>query len=617
MPAPKPKLREFNFTQALIASYRLLSPIERRRAVIVIAFSFFGGATDIFSLMAVYPLISILIQPDLLHSNVLFQQLWLVSGSQTVSDFTIMLTVVVGLIVLGGSGLNMMAQVQANRFAASCQERLGRELMKSLLHAPYPWHLERSPLVLGSLFQNHVVLWSRDVLRRIATMAGQLASILLPAITLIAWSPLLGVLTIFLAIVLLTFLLGFVRKRTRTLMREKREKEERLHVFLTEVFQGIKDIKLSLREKELINTFAQTYHITSMNSAAANNWSLFPTQLVLIAGQLGILGIGIGLFLYGMSGGALASTMAIVVMFASRVFPAMNRMGTAVNGLVNVGSWVEVLDEVSRSLECHSHPVVEQNLPIQRLSWQTIELRGVGFIYPGAADSALQQTSLRLSRGGSYAFAGTSGAGKSTLVDLILGLLQPTSGSIEVDRRVLNFAELRQWQAGIGYVPQMPMIIDATLRENVAFGLPLHLIDNKKVMRSLSLAHFTDVLDNLPEGLDTQLGDRGVRLSGGQRQRVAIARALYNDPDILVLDEATSALDTLSERAIRAALLDLHGKVTIVSIAHRFSTIISCDCIFAMAHGQVVAYGTFDELMQKSEMFRDLATESDSHAHTL
>lgn len=601
---------DFTFKQALAASYRLLSPTERRKAAIVVAFSFIGGATDIVSLMAVYPLISILVQPDLLQTNAHIRQLWEIARSPSVNDFAIMLAVVASSIVVVGSAINILAQVQSNRFAASCQERLGRDLMKSLLQAPYPWHLGRNPLVLGSLFQNHVVTWSRDVVRRIATMAGQLAAVSLPAVTLIAWSPLLGAVTMVAAIALLSFMLGFVRNKTRMLMKAKRKEEERLHVFLTEALQGIKDIKLSSREDDLLKAFARSYHVTSMNFAAANNWNLLPTQLVLIVGQLGMLGVGIGLFLYGVNGGALASTMAIVVLVASRVFPAMNRMGTAVNGLINVSTWIEALDEVSRSLAGSAPSIGSPNAPTQRLQWQEMKLRDVGFIYPGAAEPALQHTSLRISRGGAYAFAGTSGAGKSTLVDLVLGLLKATTGVVEVDGRSLDDAEWRRWQSGIGYVPQMPLISDATLRENVAFGLPEHRIDNEKVLRCLSLAHFTDVLVNLPEGLDTPLGDRGVRLSGGQRQRVAIARALYNDPDILVLDEATSALDTISECAIRDALVNLHGKITIISIAHRFSTIRSSDCIFLMERGSLVAKGTYESLLLESELFQRLAAGS-------
>lgn len=581
----------------------------------VVASSFFGGAIDIVSLMAVYPLISILVQPELVQTNVYIRSLWTMVGEPSINEFALVLATATSVIVVVGSGLNLMAQVQANRFAASCQERLGRDLMTALIQAPYLWHLQRNPLVLGSLFQSHIVLWSRDMVRRIATMAGQLAAIVLPAAALIGWSPLYGALLMLVVTVALIILLGFVRRRTTSLLRRKKQAEQQLHIFLAEALQGIKDLKLSSRESDFLRTFIRYYHITSRNFSAANNWALLPTQFVLIAGQLGILGVGIGLFLYGLEGGALASTMAIVVLVASRVFPAMNRMGTAINGLSSVISWIETLDETLASLRLASpRATISKGTP-KRLQWHEIAIREASFTYPKSEKPALQATSVRLCKGGAYAFAGASGAGKSTLVDLILGLLEPSTGSVEVDGKMIDEVTRGPWQAGIGYVPQLPMINDASLRENIAFGIPREKIDDTKVHQCISLAHLADLLAELPDDLDTLLGDRGARLSGGQRQRVAIARALYSDPDILVLDEATSSLDTLSEHAIRDALLGLHGKITIISIAHRFSTIRSCDCIFLMEKGRVVAQGSFDALLSQSDLFRRLAGSSEPSAH--
>lgn len=598
--------KNMNFRQAMVASYYLLSPNERRRGLAVALLSFFGGAADVIAVLAVYPLISVLVQPDLVQTNTDIRQIWDFLGGESIKNFVLTLAVAASGVVIFGSGLNFFAQLQANRFAASCQERLGRDLMKALLQAPYIWHLERSPLVLGSFFQNHIVLWSRDVVRRIATMVGQLAMIVLPAATLIGWSPINGILIMITAVLSLTFLLGFVRRHTTSLLRQKKQAEQQLYVFLTEALQGIKDLKLSSRENDFLNTFMRSYHIYSQNFSAANNWTLLPTQLVLIIGQLGILGVGVVMFLNGIDGGSLASTMAIVVLVASRVFPAMNRMGTAINGLNNVIGWIETLDETLVSLPpMQERSTISKETP-RRLQWHEIVIQEASFTYPNAGAPALYSSSLSLCRGGSYAFAGSSGAGKSTLVDLILGLLEPTTGSVKVDGKKIDGIIKTAWQAGIGYVPQLPMISSATLRENIAFGIPREKIDDERVGQCLALAHLMDVLGELPGGLDTYLGDRGVRLSGGQRQRVAIARALYNDPEVLVLDEATSALDTLSEHAIRDALMDLHGKITIISVAHRFSTIRSCDSIFLMEKGRVVAEGTFDMLLQNSDLFRQL-----------
>ena len=598
-----------SFVQALLSAYRLLSPRERYAFIGIVLFSFFGGCADVAALMAVYPLVSILVQPDFLQSQPLVNWLWLAFGAPTEAKFIVMLTLGSAAVVTLGSSMNTYAQISANRFAADCQEQFGRRLMTMMLHAPYSWHIVRSPLLLSSVFQNHVVLWSRDVIRRIPTMASQLATVLLPAIGLIAWSPLGGTLVIVFSVTCLASGLAFLRRRTSRLMQEKRREEERLHVFLSETLQGIKDVKLSSREDNFISAFTRSFHVTTKNFSATGNWNLLPTQFVLIAGQSAIMFGALGLYLYGIKGGELASAMAIVILIVSRVLPAMNRLGTAVGSLANVQTWVDTLCEITSSLRVAVIPT--PNPPAASLQWRTLSLIDVAYTYPNESEPALYGANLEITFGHSYAFTGTSGAGKSTLVDIVLGLLQPSKGRVELDGQVMDENRIRSWQSMIGYVPQMPLISDASLRENIAFGIPAHLIEDEKVLRCLSLAHLTDILEDLPFGLNTPLGDRGLRLSGGQRQRVAIARALYNDPEVLVLDEATSALDTLSEFAIQQALLSLRGKITIISIAHRFSTIRSCDCIFLIDDGRLVAQGKFDSLLRENDLFRRLASDSE------
>jgi ABC-type multidrug transport system fused ATPase/permease subunit len=598
-----------NLHQTVLTAYRQLSLVERQKLMVITAFSFIGGVADIVSLMAIYPLISVLVQPDLIQNNIYIRQIWVFTGFTSAEYFIVMLACAVAIIVVTGSLVNIVAQIQANRFTASCQERLGRDLMDRLLHVPYSWYIGRNPLVLGSLFQQHIMVWSRDVIRRIPTIAGRLASVLLPMATLIVWSPFGGLFTIFAAFVLLSIFLNFVKRRTKLLSDQKKKAEQFLHVFLSETLQGIRDIKLSSKEDNFLKVFTRNYHITCRNFYAVTNLSLLPNQAVLLVGQLGMLCIGVGLFLFDMEGGAIASLMAIVVLVASRVFPAMNYLGTAINSLQNASSWIATLNEVTSSLKVALPVPVGRNPKesVDRWLWNEIVFQDVSFSYPNFPEPVLQGISLRLTRGGSYAFTGKSGSGKSTLVDLILGLIQPRVGFLEIDGRQLKGEDLRRWQANIGYVPQLPLISDATLRENVAFGTPVSMINDHKVLQCLALAHLSDMLEELDEGLYTRLGDRGARLSGGQRQRVAIARALYNDPDILVLDEASSALDAISEDSIRNALIAMHGNITIILIAHRFSTIRMCDSIFLLERGKVVAQGSYPVLLRENALFRQLA----------
>lgn len=606
------KMNWFNFNghkfyAGIKDSYQILTPQERKKYIFILGFSFFGGAADILSIIGVYPLIGVLVQPDIINKNHFINQIWVSVGSPTTINFIIFLSASSGMMILIGGAISLMSQIAANKFAASCQERLGYELMNAMLRSPYSWHLNANPLFLGSLFQNHIVIWSRDFLRRLAVVSGQLASVIIPSVLLVIWSPLRGMLILVIGIIFITYLFGFTKIKTMQLMQAKKRAEADLHIFLVEVLQGIKDIKLSSAESDVLKNFRRSYHISSMNHSSANSLNLLPSQFIIIVGQISILGIGTGLFLWGVDGGLLASTMAIVVLVASRVLPAMNRVGSAISGLISIESWIEPLSKVLNSLESSAFSN-KINHCYSRLKWRELTLSEVVYKYPTTEEYSINDVSLSLKNGGSYAFVGASGAGKSTLVDLILGLLHPSSGTINLDGKCLSEDDWRGWQQSIGFVPQMPVITDATLRENIAFGVEPSKINNERVVECLAMANFLEVLDRLPDGLYSTLGDRGVRLSGGQRQRVAIARALYKNPDIIVLDEATSALDNVSENAIKEAFSHMKGKVTLIAIAHRLSTVESCDCIFLMELGHLVAKGSYDELLSDSELFRSLSS---------
>jgi ABC-type multidrug transport system fused ATPase/permease subunit len=228
---------------------------------------------------------------------------------------------------------------------------------------------------------------------------------------------------------------------------------------------------------------------------------------------------------------------------------------------------------------------------------KAIVLEGVSYRYPSTVAAALSDITLKIPRGASIGFVGGSGAGKSTLVDLILGLLTPTTGQVRVDEVDIQ-TNLRGWQDQIGYVPQTVFLTDDSLRRNVAFGLSEDQIDDSAVQRALRAAQLEEFVNSLPEGVQTHVGERGVRLSGGQRQRIGIARALYHDPQVLVLDEATSALDTATEEGVMAAVNRLIGEKTLIIVAHRLSTVARCDRLFRLEKGRIVDEGSFQSISQ-------------------
>jgi ABC-type multidrug transport system fused ATPase/permease subunit len=269
-----------------------------------------------------------------------------------------------------------------------------------------------------------------------------------------------------------------------------------------------------------------------------------------------------------------------------RLLPSVNRiLGSAQSlryGLPVIGSLYAELGVLASA----QAPSDRNRMPFR----ESLELHQVTYVYPGKVDPALREISLRIRKGESVGFIGASGAGKSTLVDILLGLLSPNAGQVRVDSQDIK-DHLRNWQDQIGYVAQSIFLTDDTLRRNIALGLPDKQIDEEALWRAVCAAQLAEFVNSLPEGLDTVVGERGVRLSGGQRQRIGIARALLHDPALLVLDEATSSLDTATEGEVMEAVRALHGTKTIIIVAHRLSTVQQCDRLYRLDQGRIVQEG--------------------------
>jgi len=238
---------------------------------------------------------------------------------------------------------------------------------------------------------------------------------------------------------------------------------------------------------------------------------------------------------------------------------------------------------------------------------KNIVLEDVTFTYPNKEKPVLCNLSLTIKTNSIVGIVGLSGSGKSTLIDIVLGLISPQSGRLKVDDIKVSKENLRAWQNSIGFVPQSIFLSEGTIAENVAFGISKSNIDTMIVKQALKLAHLEELVSNMPKGIDTKVGERGVQLSGGQRQRIGIARALYNDPSLLVFDEATSALDGTTEKMIMDAIHDFSGMKTIIMIAHRLKTVQKCDVIYFINHGKIIDSGTYSELLEKNEQFREMA----------
>ncbi len=301
------------------------------------------------------------------------------------------------------------------------------------------------------------------------------------------------------------------------------------------------------------------------------------------------------------------STLPLLGMFAFAAFRLLPSMNKLVNSMVNLRSTMAPMNHLYAEMReiGVTFSGGEFDYSEERVEFKNkIELKGIGYKYENLSVEALKDITLDISFGESIGIAGASGAGKSTLVDILLGLLSPSEGRIILDGKETNLKP-GSWMGQVGFIPQSTFLIDDSIRRNIAFGMPDTDIKDDKVNAAMEKAGLGPLISELPDGLDTVVGDRGIRLSGGQRQRIAIARALYLEPSLLLLDEATSALDNQAESGITTILDELGQQLTIIIIAHRLSTIHHCDKIVFMANGRIVDVGTFDELYERCDGFRE------------
>jgi ATP-binding cassette subfamily C protein len=298
--------------------------------------------------------------------------------------------------------------------------------------------------------------------------------------------------------------------------------------------------------------------------------------------------------------------LGLFAIAAMRLMPSLSKLFSALTSLRdNVAAVDTLYADLKDGIALRQHPS-EDKKPRTAFSYtRNIRLEKLSYSYPQTNQNVIDGVDLVIERGQSVAFVGASGAGKTTLVDLVLGLLEPTSGDIRVDGREIH-DDLYGWQSLIGYIPQDTYVTDDTLRRNIALGRTDAEIDHVQIERVLRLAQLSAFVEDLPQGLETDVGERGARLSGGQRQRIGIARALYHDPDVLVMDEATSALDGETEKEITTAINQLSGKQTLIIIAHRLSTVRHCDVIVLLEAGRIVDQGSFASLVERNAEFHHL-----------
>jgi ABC-type multidrug transport system fused ATPase/permease subunit len=372
---------------------------------------------------------------------------------------------------------------------------------------------------------------------------------------------------------------------------------------VNEAFGATKEIKVGGLEQIYIKLFSNSAKVFSRNQSSSQVIAQLPRFILEALVFAGILLIVVYLMSQTGSFNSAIPTVSLYVFAGYRLMPALQQMYASLTSLSFVGPSVDKLTEDLKNLKPFNS---NQDQSILSLNKKII-LKNIYYNYPNASRTTLKDINLSIPANSIVGFVGPTGSGKTTVVDIILGLLEPQRGTLEVDGKIITQQNSRSWQRSIGYVPQQIFLSDDTIAANIAFGLELKDFNQKAVEDAAKVANIHNfVLEELPKQYQTKIGERGVRLSGGQRQRIGIARALYHNPKVLVLDEATSALDNQTEKVIMDAINNLTKHVTIILIAHRLSTIKKCDQIFLLENGEIKNQGTYEELIIINKNFKKL-----------
>ena len=489
-------------------------------------------------------------------------------------------------------------------WAAHARATLARRVFEAYLGAPWAFRLRRNSADLIRNVTTAVDATFRHVLGPAVVLATE--SLVVLAITAVLFATAPG-LTLAVAVGIGGtggMLLGFTRARS---MRWGAQ----IHRLERDVLQGVqqtlgaaKEIRMLGREGFFLAEFVQRQNALVGVRRRGDLVGALPRLLVETVFVLSALGLVLLATLLGHTGHELVPLLGLYAYAGFRLVPSANRWMMSVNEVRLGGASVNALAADLERLAAIELPLESAVAPLP--FEHSLELDHVEFTYEGADRAALRDVCLAIRRGESIGVVGPTGSGKTTLVDVLTGLLAPTSGRLLVDGRPLPAAP-RAWQRAIGYVPQSVVLVDDSLRRNVALGVPEREIDEARLAAAIERAQLGEFVSGLPDGLETTVGENGVRLSGGQRQRVGIARALYHSPSLLVFDEATSALDNHTEAALLGAIEGLRGTRTLILVAHRLSSVRPCDRLVLLDDGRVVAVGRYDDLLRDSPDFRRLA----------
>ncbi len=570
----------------------LLDKKQKKKMILLVFLMLIGAVLETLGVSMIYPVVKVVMTPDAVEDSWYLQiicDIFRIDYGDTRSLMVVVMTGLVVIFALKNIFLFFQQKVQL-KFVYTNQFATSRRMMINFMLRPYEYYLNADTSVIQRSITSDVNNMYGLILSLLQLVSEGIVFVCLVVVSLVTdvW------MSITVAVLLVTALL-IIKCVLKPIMRRAGEENQDyysgLYKWIDQSVMGIKEIKIANRESYFINEYAKC---GAGYVGAVQRYNLYNATPRLLIETVAIAGMILYVMISMLRGGNIENIMpqlGILAVAAMRLIPCANRIN---NHLTSISYFEPFFMGVSDNLQeeirdesiNYDEEAYREIREVEKLEIRDkIELRDIVYKYPNSEVLIFDHADMEIPIGKSVGIVGTSGAGKTTVVDILLGLLRLRSGQILADGREVR-EHYRSWLKNIGYIPQTIFMIDSTIRKNVAFGYADEEIDDEKVWRALGEAQLDEFVRGLPEGLDTGIGERGIRISGGQRQRIGIARALFEDPEVLVLDEATSALDNETEAAIMDSINRLHGRKTLIIIAHRLQTIEKCDMVYRVENGR-------------------------------
>jgi len=588
--------------------FDLLTPAERGRVALLIILILVMALLDAIGVASIMPFIAVLSNPELVETNSILAALNQFSRAAGVEDFLFMMGLLVFFLLVISLIFKALTAYAMVRFTLMRESSIGQRLIAAYLHQPYVWFLNRHSAELGKTILSEITTVVHGGLVPMMTLVAQSIVSTVLLLLLFFVEPAIAVSVCAALGIAYCIVYRLMKKYLSMIGKERLEANKARFSAVSEVFNAVKEVKIGGLEDSYIKHFAKSATTYAKDNAAAHMVAQLPRFALEAIAFGGMLLLVLYLMASGKNFASVLPVIAVYALAGYRLLPALQQVYASISQLRFVGPALDSLHEDLMYLSISSpRDKIEDKIALERF----ISLSNIDFAYPDSQKSALRSINLDIAARSTVGLVGPTGSGKTTLVDLILGLLEPQGGTLCIDDQILGEFNRRGWQKTVGYVPQHIYLSDDSVAANIAFGIKASDIDKDSLHRAAKIANLHDfVMNELPSGYDTKVGERGIRLSGGQRQRIGIARALYHRPQVLILDEATSALDNLTEQAVMEAITALHSEITIILIAHRLTTVRLCDQIILLEKGEIIAKGSFDKLMEDSETFKAMATAS-------